>query len=67
MPTTPLRGRPSWKALEQHHAGSGARHLRELFPAGIVPELTSATEPELGHDSSTNALIRRYRELKARR
>jgi len=30
----------------------------------IAPELESATEPELSHDSSTNALIRRYRRLK---
>jgi glucose-6-phosphate isomerase len=30
----------------------------------IIPELASATEPKLGHDSSTNALIRRYRSLK---
>jgi glucose-6-phosphate isomerase len=27
----------------------------------IIPELESATEPELRHDSSTNALIRRHR------
>jgi glucose-6-phosphate isomerase len=27
----------------------------------IVPELTSEAEPSLGHDSSTNGLIRRYR------
>jgi glucose-6-phosphate isomerase len=27
----------------------------------IVPELEATTEPPLGHDSSTNALIRRYR------
>ena len=27
----------------------------------IVPELTSEAEPGLDHDSSTNALIRRYR------
>ncbi len=27
----------------------------------ITPELTSPEEPELRHDSSTNALIRRYR------
>jgi glucose-6-phosphate isomerase len=32
----------------------------------IAPELESASEPELSHDSSTNALIRRYRALKAR-
>jgi glucose-6-phosphate isomerase len=31
----------------------------------IIPELTSATEPELTHDSSTNTLIRRYRSLKS--
>ncbi len=31
----------------------------------IIPELTSATEPELAHDSSTNALIRRYRSMKS--
>ena len=31
----------------------------------IIPELTSASEPELTHDSSTNALIRRYRSLKS--
>jgi glucose-6-phosphate isomerase len=32
----------------------------------IVPELESAAEPELRHDSSTNALIRRYRAMRAR-
>jgi glucose-6-phosphate isomerase len=30
----------------------------------IIPELTADTEPELGHDSSTNALINRYRTLR---
>jgi glucose-6-phosphate isomerase len=30
----------------------------------IMPELESPTEPKLGHDSSTNALIRRYRKMK---
>jgi glucose-6-phosphate isomerase len=30
----------------------------------IIPELTSESEPELIHDSSTNALIRRYRSMK---
>jgi len=30
----------------------------------IIPELESAVEPELKHDSSTNALIRRYRANK---
>src|SRR6202046_5130819 len=31
MATIPLRERPSWKALEQHHAEISGRHLRELF------------------------------------
>lgn len=30
----------------------------------IMPELESADEPELEHDSSTNTLIRRYRRLR---
>ena len=30
----------------------------------IIPELTSKDEPRLEHDSSTNALIRRYRSLR---
>jgi glucose-6-phosphate isomerase len=32
----------------------------------IAPELESAAEPELDHDSSTNTLISRYRTLKAK-
>jgi glucose-6-phosphate isomerase len=31
MPTIPLRERPSWKALENHHADVAGRHLRDLF------------------------------------
>jgi glucose-6-phosphate isomerase len=38
--------------------------LGKQLAVQIVPELTSGAEPELGHDSSTNALIRRYRSLK---
>jgi glucose-6-phosphate isomerase len=30
----------------------------------IIPELESATEPKLQHDSSTSALIQSYRKLK---
>jgi glucose-6-phosphate isomerase len=33
----------------------------------IIPELTSEGEPELKHDSSTNALISRYRSLRGLR
>jgi glucose-6-phosphate isomerase len=35
--------------------------LGKALAQKIIPELQSDTEPELGHDSSTNALIRRYR------
>jgi glucose-6-phosphate isomerase len=39
--------------------------LGKVMAAAIAPELTSAAEPDLQHDSSTNALIRRYRRLKS--
>jgi glucose-6-phosphate isomerase len=35
--------------------------LGKVLAKAIIPELESETEPELRHDSSTNALIRRYR------
>jgi glucose-6-phosphate isomerase len=35
--------------------------LGKALAKRITPELQAAEEPELGHDSSTNALIRRYR------
>jgi glucose-6-phosphate isomerase len=38
--------------------------LGKVLAQRIVPELENQTEPELGHDSSTNNLIRRYRRLK---
>ncbi len=38
--------------------------LGKVLAAEIIPELTSAPAPKLAHDSSTNALIRRYRSLK---
>jgi glucose-6-phosphate isomerase len=38
--------------------------LGKALAQRIIPELESATEPTLAHDSSTNALIRRYRRLK---
>jgi len=38
--------------------------LGKVLAQRIIPELESATEPALGHDSSTNHLIRRYRNLK---
>jgi glucose-6-phosphate isomerase len=38
--------------------------LGKALAKRIVPELQSAEEPRLRHDSSTNALIRRYREAR---
>jgi glucose-6-phosphate isomerase len=38
--------------------------LGKALAQRIIPELESATERKLDHDSSTNALIRRYRKLK---
>jgi glucose-6-phosphate isomerase len=40
--------------------------LGKVLARKIIPELESSSEPVLGHDSSTNTLIRRYRELKSR-
>ena len=40
--------------------------LGKVLATQIIPELESEDEPELSHDSSTNALIRRYRSLKKR-
>ena len=39
--------------------------LGKVLAQRIVPELEADAEPELGHDPSTNALIRRYRRLRA--
>ena len=38
--------------------------LGKVLAQRIVPELEAATEPALNHDSSTNALIRRYRQMR---
>jgi glucose-6-phosphate isomerase len=38
--------------------------LGKVLAQRIIPELESRAEPTLGHDSSTNTLIRRYRRLK---
>jgi glucose-6-phosphate isomerase len=40
--------------------------LGKVLAARIIPELQSPTEPDLAHDSSTDALIRRYRALRDR-
>jgi glucose-6-phosphate isomerase len=38
--------------------------LGKVLAQRIIPELENPAEPVLNHDSSTNTLIRRYRELK---
>src|SRR5881396_1416066 len=38
--------------------------LGKVLAQRIVPELESEMEPTLGHDSSTNNMIRRYRKLR---
>jgi len=38
--------------------------LGKVLAQRIIPELESEGEPKLGHDSSTNGLIRRYRGLR---
>ncbi len=38
--------------------------LGKALAVAIIPELESTTEPDLKHDSSTNALIRRYRAMR---
>jgi glucose-6-phosphate isomerase len=40
--------------------------LGKALAQRIIPELASESEPELHHDSSTNALIRRYRQMRAK-
>ncbi len=38
--------------------------LGKVLAQRIIPELVNQEEPPLGHDSSTNNLIARYRKLK---
>jgi glucose-6-phosphate isomerase len=40
--------------------------LGKTLAATIIPELEASEEPDLRHDASTNALIRRYRGMRSR-
>jgi glucose-6-phosphate isomerase len=40
--------------------------LGKALAQHIIPEIENITEPKLGHDSSTNSLIRRCRRLRAK-
>jgi len=44
--------------------GPGVWSCVRVLAKRIVPELESAGEPPLDHDSSTNTLIRRYRQFR---
>ena len=46
---------------------SGEWSSARFWPRRSSPSSRARAEPELDHDSSTNALIRRYRELKSRK
>jgi glucose-6-phosphate isomerase len=39
--------------------------LGKQLAVKIIPELQAPDEPKLEHDSSTNSLIRRYRQHRA--
>jgi glucose-6-phosphate isomerase len=41
--------------------------LGKALAKRTAAEIASTTEPTLAHDSSTNTLIRRYRQLRAAR
>jgi glucose-6-phosphate isomerase len=41
--------------------------LGKVLAERIIPELENSDEPQLNHDSSTNALILRYRCLRSER
>ncbi len=41
--------------------------LGKALAQRIIPELEDAAEPKLEHDSSTNALIERYRRFRKRK
>ena len=42
--------------------GADGVELGKVLAKRIIPELTSKTDTDLGHDSSTNELIRRFRK-----
>lgn len=77
--TAPAQGvteRAAWKALYEHSVFTQGTiwnidsfdqrgvELGKVLAQRTIPELESTGEPQLEHDSSTNALIRRYRRLK---
>ena len=58
---TPITQAVIWQIDPFDHWGV---EFGKVLVQRIIPELESDVEPTLGHDSSTDALIRRYRKLK---
>ena len=63
-PSTSTASSPRARSGTSTRSTNGASSWARCWPSAIIPELESEAEPELGHDSSTNNLIRRYRKLK---
>jgi len=59
-PASAVRGRSGPNSFDQWGV-----ELGKALAGRIAPELERGEEPPLAHDSSTNALIRRYRSLRA--
>jgi hypothetical protein len=58
------RPRKSGSPSDRSKLGDSAVGHSTMLAVAIVPEFESSSESELGHDSSTNVLIRRNRTLK---
>ena len=65
--STSTASSPRGRSGASTRSTSGASSSARCWPQEIVPELERRRRARLDHDSSTNALIRRYRRLKARR
>ena len=64
QPRRPLRAQrlhPGRRSGGSTRSTSGASSSARRWRSGSSPSSRPASDPELGHDSSTNALIRRYR------
>jgi glucose-6-phosphate isomerase len=63
----PLTARQSWKAIwDVDSFDQWGVELGKVLAQRIIPELEGRIDPTPDHDSSTNALIRRYRTRKVR-
>ena len=65
-PSTSTASSPRGRSGGSTPSTSGASSSARRSPSGSSPSSRPPDEPELAHDSSTNALIRRYRAARAR-